>query len=335
MSTEIARSSAGRAAHQPAPGTAAPAAPDTPTRTTTDIDVRRDGSERVRYDPAGRYSYVRRGRLRDFPRMRAACHWHDDLEFIRILAGSMTYYVDGATVAVSPGHGLFVNSRRLHFGYSPDGTDCLFICVLFHPLRLGALSDTVSAFIRPLTADATFPFALLRPDRPDEGAVLADLDDLDAAVGSDTEPLTRLSRCVDLVDHLTSIAHARAATTQGRSPSSLRSRPSSEDRGLAALGAMVDLVHREHARDLRVEDIARAGAVGRTSCAEIFQRHLRQSPVDFLIDVRLQTACGLLRDTDLPIARVAAQVGFHSPAHFTRTFHARIGSTPLAFRRDR
>ncbi len=100
----------------------------------------------------GNCTIVRRGRLRDFPRMRAACHWHDDLEFIRILAGSMTCYVDGATVAVGPGHGLFVNSCRLHFGYSPDGTDCLFICVLFHPLRLGALSDTVSAIIRPREA---------------------------------------------------------------------------------------------------------------------------------------------------------------------------------------
>jgi AraC-like DNA-binding protein len=290
-----------------------------------DVDVRRDGSERVRYDEPGRFSYVRRGELSAYPRMRASCHWHDDLEFIRVLEGRMAYFVNGATLSLSEGEGLFVNSRLLHFGYSPDGGDCRFICVLVNPMRLGTTSEIVSRYIRPLMGDDGLPFAVLSPGRPDDRAILDDLDAMDRSTGTAAMPLTRLSRFFDIV------AHLHEMSSPGRNAAQGRGRPA-PDGGLEALAVMVDFVHHEHQNDIRLDDIAHAAAVSRSACSDIFRRHLHQSPVDFLIDVRLQTASALLSDTSLPIGAIARRSGFRSASHFSRTFRSRLGATPTAFR---
>jgi AraC-like DNA-binding protein/mannose-6-phosphate isomerase-like protein (cupin superfamily) len=293
-----------------------------------DVDVREDGSERVRYDLPGRFSYVRRGRLSRFPQMRATCHWHDDLEFVLVLSGRMRYYVDGQWMTLAPGEGLFINSRRLHYGESADGGDCDFVCVLLHPLRMGMSPEAVSGFARPLMADRNLPHAVLSPGHEPEDAILAAVRELDLCRGTPTELLTRSARCVDLVAHLT-VLSSRHHDRAWWSDTSWQE----EGADVRALGEMVGFVHREHPRQVRLADIAAAGSVGRSTCAEIFRRHLHQSPVDFLIDVRLQTATRLLEQTDLPVATIAQRSGFTSAGYFSRTFHRRIGTAPLRYRR--
>lgn len=53
----------------------------------------------------------------------------------------------------------------------------------------------------------------------------------------------------------------------------------------------------------------------------------------YLLNYRLNRAMALLRTTDLPIAEIAGEAGFGSPQAFSRTFNAKIGQSPRAYRR--
>ena len=57
-----------------------------------------------------------------------------------------------------------------------------------------------------------------------------------------------------------------------------------------------------------------------------------QTPVDYLRNRRLDAAAALLRDGDVLVKEVGYSVGFSSPAYFTRSFKARFGQTPQAWR---
>jgi PAS domain S-box-containing protein len=65
----------------------------------------------------------------------------------------------------------------------------------------------------------------------------------------------------------------------------------------------------------------------------VFKRQMGTTPHQFLIDVRLEAAEGLLAETDLTVTQIAWRVGFASPSHFVTTFRSRTGTTPLEFRR--
>ena len=50
---------------------------------------------------------------------------------------------------------------------------------------------------------------------------------------------------------------------------------------------------------------------------------------------RIFHAEGLLKSTDLPVARIAQTVGFESTSYFYRIFRDQTGLTPLEFRRHK
>ncbi len=62
------------------------------------IDMMPDGSEIIHYDKPGIPLYIQTGELSSYPNKRALCHWHEDIEIIRILQGSMNYFFKNTDV---------------------------------------------------------------------------------------------------------------------------------------------------------------------------------------------------------------------------------------------
>lgn len=59
-----------------------------------------------------------------------------------------------------------------------------------------------------------------------------------------------------------------------------------------------------------------------------------QSPKQYLLSRKLEEACRLLTDTDLSVEEIAARLAFYSHNHFSQTFLAHQGVTPLKYRRE-
>ena len=53
-----------------------------------------------------------------YPDYRGVSHWNDDVEFIMMVDGQMSYDINGQSIDMQTGEGVFVNSRCLHYGYS-------------------------------------------------------------------------------------------------------------------------------------------------------------------------------------------------------------------------
>jgi AraC-like DNA-binding protein len=90
----------------------------------------------------------------------------------------------------------------------------------------------------------------------------------------------------------------------------------------------------EHlAEGIDLSSLSRVVAVSPGYLGRVFKRQMGTTPHQFLIDVRLEAAEGLLAETDLTVTQIAWRVGFASPSHLVTTFRARTGTTPLEFRR--
>ncbi len=68
------------------------------------------------------------------------------------------------------------------------------------------------------------------------------------------------------------------------------------------------------------------------------QRHLRAHGVsysDIIDQARIRVATEWLANSEMPIAEIAAEVGYSDPAHFSRAFRRRAGISPQQYRRLR
>lgn len=69
--------------------------------------------------------------------------------------------------------------------------------------------------------------------------------------------------------------------------------------------------------------------------ARLFRQTTGESPHQFVLRKRLEAAERLLKETDLPLALVASEVGIPNQSHFTQAFKRRLGITPLVYRQER
>jgi AraC-like DNA-binding protein len=65
----------------------------------------------------------------------------------------------------------------------------------------------------------------------------------------------------------------------------------------------------------------------------IFKQRIGESPLNYLIRKRLDSARELLNFSDLPVSEIAHRVGLDNAYYFSRLFHKRIGFSPSEYRR--
>jgi AraC family L-rhamnose operon transcriptional activator RhaR/AraC family L-rhamnose operon regulatory protein RhaS len=65
-----------------------------------------------------------------------------------------------------------------------------------------------------------------------------------------------------------------------------------------------------------------------------FAKATRLPPFEYLIQLRLQNAMRLLRNSRLTVSQIAFEVGFNDSNYFTRQFSKRKGVSPLAYRKS-
>lgn len=64
----------------------------------------------------------------------------------------------------------------------------------------------------------------------------------------------------------------------------------------------------------------------------LFKQRTGYPPLDFLIRLRMQRACQLLKSTDLKVKKVAEAVGYKDSLYFSRLFKSVCGVAPTDYR---
>jgi AraC family transcriptional regulator len=83
---------------------------------------------------------------------------------------------------------------------------------------------------------------------------------------------------------------------------------------------------------LSLETLAQQVGLSAYHFAHLFRQATGETPHQFVIRTRIETAQRLLRETDWPLLQVALSVGFQSQSHFTQVFKERLGETPRQYR---
>ena len=86
-------------------------------------------------------------------------------------------------------------------------------------------------------------------------------------------------------------------------------------------------LHKNPEAPWTVESMAETALMSRSKFAALFKETVGQSPNDYLTDLRLAIAQGLLK-LDKPVNIVANQVGYEHGSALARIFRKKIGLSP-------
>jgi transcriptional regulator GlxA family with amidase domain len=80
-------------------------------------------------------------------------------------------------------------------------------------------------------------------------------------------------------------------------------------------------------------DLANFVGLSRRQLQRLFQKHLLCTPSRYYLQLRLQRARELLKQTDLSLVEISEQAGFVSNSHFSKSYKELYGYSPSAERR--
>lgn len=100
------------------------------------------------------------------------------------------------------------------------------------------------------------------------------------------------------------------------------------------VGRALELIHENPGAAWTVASLARKAGSSRSALSRRFTETVGEAPMSYLVCWRMCLAADLLAKTDLPLASVAARVGYSSPYAFSTAFHRYRGVRPGAHRRS-
>jgi AraC family transcriptional regulator len=96
------------------------------------------------------------------------------------------------------------------------------------------------------------------------------------------------------------------------------------------LKRVTELMADHMAEDLSLDQLAARVGLSKFHFNRLFKRATRLSPSRYQIELRLNGARRLLRETKKSILNVALEVGYTNPSHFAKLFRRETGLTPVS-----
>lgn len=283
-----------------------------------------DFSETVAYNNPLFPAYVRYGILSNYPDYSAISHWHEDLEFIYVKKGKMTYNVNGELVELPENTGIMVNSRQLHFGFSEEHHECEFLCILLSPELLRGNRWFYQTCIEYITHDSRYPYLFLKGEEW-QGQILGKLDALYRIYAEKEIGAVCCFRTLEFFCFIMEKVYENLPVKP--------SFPVRENAELNALRDMMTYIEEHFTQPVSLADIALAGACCKSRCSALFRKYLLDTPVTYMTKLRLKKSLDSLLHSDACITEIAYENGFCSGSYYCETFRKYYGMPPLQYRK--
>lgn len=282
-------------------------------------DIRVDGWEWLHYDnPAFPVQYRKNVIPAHCALTDVAMHWHDDVEFIYVVSGSIGYVVNEDTFSLRAGEGLFVNSRQRHVILAGD-EDAMLYCLIFHPVVLSSCKYIAGNYVVPLLGSV--PYVVLREETDWQCRLLTEIAAMQPYVTQThghMQVMISLYRIMEeLYEHL-----VRSDKETGEL-----------NKDLMSMRQMTAYVQEHYRGKVLLQEICAAGNVGKTKCNELFMENYNVTPMEYLRNYRLEQSAKMLEISDMSITEIACENGFTDGSYFTKIFRQQVGCSPQDYRR--
>lgn len=96
----------------------------------------------------------------------------------------------------------------------------------------------------------------------------------------------------------------------------------------------LELIEERYGEPITLDDAARAASYSRCHFSKVFREQTGVCFVSYLGRVRVRRAAELLARTEMPVTRVALEVGFNDLSHFERVFRSAYRLSPSKYRAE-
>ncbi|MDF1548346.1 MAG: helix-turn-helix domain-containing protein [Bacteroidales bacterium] len=254
-------------------------------------------------------------------------HYHDFTEIIIILQGNSIHFVEGNEYVVSAGDIFVLQGYQAHT--FKDAKNLEIINVMFDANANPEMLDEETFkkipgynalfILEPQYRNRHHFNHILHLDRKDLAKIEFIINTMFLEQNSEEPGYETIikNKLEELIIYLS------------REYSKLKSR---EAVSLLRIGSIIEYLETHHSDEINLDLLAQMSFMSVRNFQRVFKKATGQSPIDYLIHIRLQKSKLMLRESNLQVADIALQTGFSEYNYFSRKFKKAVGISPLKYR---
>lgn len=249
-------------------------------------------------------------------------HWHPDFEIATAECGVLDYQVGGQHIILEAGDSIFVNGNVLHRikQLSGDVPDSMPNIVFSGALIASETSTIYQKYIQPIAGCDSLPFVVFRHSDRFHSEV-------NHLIKDTYKQMNEKKTCYELaVQRNISCIFDFLSRNFVNLPKTESTRIQINHQ--IRLQKMLNYIYENYAKSVTLEDIAKAADISRSEAGRCFHTYMECSPIDALIQYRLQMAHRLLNERTQTLQQISYACGFNSVNYFSRQFKKRFGYAP-------
>lgn len=107
---------------------------------------------------------------------------------------------------------------------------------------------------------------------------------------------------------------------------------SAHDKNYRKLRAVLSYIDENYSKKIPISELSSIIHVCDDRLIRLFKEVTGETPIEYIMNLRIEASIKLLSSTDLSIADIAAQTGFGSATYMTRVFKQKLNTTPGKYR---
>lgn len=249
-------------------------------------------------------------------------HWHDEFQFVLIEKGEAIFQINEDILTVQEGEGLFINSACLHMAKDKNDSGCTYICINVAP-DFVVSQELYANYVNPYILSTNIPFLHLTSTEQWGINILQSIQKINQLMKEAPSFFYEIDISVqlsliwkNLIVNGFHLEHERKEMVKSY-----------------RMKQMLDWIHLHYSEKIMLDDIAQAGQLSRSECCRYFKNILKKSPMNYVIEYRIQKSLVLLQKSDSNVTDVAYQVGFNNTSYFIEKFRKMMNMTPLAYKK--
>ena len=249
-------------------------------------------------------------------------HWHEEFEMNYVVSGEVELSITDKTYTLKAGEGCFVNSNIINkYVYKKESKlQTHFFNSVFLSGHYKSIFET--KYINPIIQNKKVKIVTFKGNTKEQRAILdklKELGELQENVNVEFQTRNIISEIWLLL--MEEIKNRTAEDIQ--IPSIARER----------LFSMMQYIHANYSEKITLEDIANSAAISSRECLRCFNMCLKETPIEYLTNHRINMAKELLKTTNKSVTDIAFETGFSNAAYFTKVFKQIRQITPKEYRK--
>lgn len=251
------------------------------------------------------------------PQYEMQLHWHREFEIIRVLIGKLHLYIDNVGYTLNAGDIAVVECGMLHRGIPEN---CTYECIVFDVGMLRKKhNDILNMYLSPIINRTVNVKAYFRRGN---GEFFKIVNELFKTMQSSSEHYHL--RVYSLIySFFSCLYNSGFVTKSGRDKHAAKQ--------IKVLMELLDWIDSNYAEAITLSDLSKVSGLNEKYLCRFFKEFTSRTPIDYINNLRIESACHEMTANGLTITEAALECGFNDLSYFSKAFKKYKGVSPREY----